>query len=349
MRGLRVLVVGVSVAVACGGDDGVSISTNQDNVCSTIAEVACHNLYQCCSESEIEDYLSVSDPRTEAQCRDDLTKRCERGTAKLADSIKNNRASFDGKIMDACLNSVLAPSGQCASVDSMLPWVDTCADSAWTGKVADGGMCFAKYECASKDSYCSPNQMCTALPTSGMPCSTGLGCATGFYCNGSTCTALVAEGGMCTSTLQCTKPLFCDTSLPTPVCSQLKEGGQTCTSSSSCKSGDCLPGTCSNSPTSTCYTNAQCYGRCQTGNNFCTQDSNCGNGTCSNSPTTLCSSDFNCQNISTGSGSATSGTCQFTNHCVPGTCQGEVVCADAQIVVDYCTSALGALPVPPTN
>src|SRR3569623_640416 len=313
MRGLRVLVVGLTVAVACGGEDGVSISSNQDFVCSSIAEVACHNLYQCCSESEIEDYLSVTDPRTEAQCRDDLTKRCERGTAKLADSIKNTRA-----------------------------------DSAWTGKVADGGMCYARYECASKDSYCSPSQMCTALPTTGLPCLSGL-CATGLYCNGTTCAALVAEGGMCTSTQQCAKSLFCDTSQTTPVCSALKDGGQKCTSSSTCKSDEGLPGTCSNSPTSPCDTDAQCGGRCQSGNNFCTQDSNCGEGTCSNSPTTFCSTDFSCENISTGSGSATSGTCVFTNHCVPGTCQGEIVCADAQIVVDYCTSALGALPVPPTN
>ncbi len=349
MRGLRALVVGLTVAVACGGDDGISISTNQDNVCSTIAEVACHNLYQCCSESEIENYLDVTDPRTEAQCRDDLTKRCERSTAKLADSIKNNRASFDGKVMDTCLQAVLAPNGVCASVDAMLPWIDACADSAWVGKVADGSMCYSRYECASKDSYCSPNQTCTALPTENMACSPSLGCATGLYCNGGTCKTLVAAGGMCTSTSQCAKDLFCDTSQVTPVCSALEDGGQKCTGNATCKSGDCIPGSCSNSPTATCYTDAQCYGRCQNSNAYCTADRDCGTGTCSNSPTTFCSTDVSCQNISNGSGSATSGTCVFTNHCVPGTCQGEVVCADAQLVVDYCTSALGALPVPPTN
>jgi len=344
MRGLRALVVGLTVAVACGGDDGVSISTNKDNVCSTIADVACHNLYQCCSESEIENYLNVSDPRTEAQCRDDLTKRCERGTAKLADSIKNNRASFDGKVMDTCLNAVLAPSGTCASVDAMLPWIDACADSAWVGKVADGSMCYARYECASKDSYCSPGQICTALPTANMPC-TSLGCASGLYCNAGTCKALGGAGAMCTSTSQCMKDLFCDTTQTTPVCTALKDGGQKCTGNTSCKSSQCLPGTCSNS-TSTCYMDSQCFGRCQTGNGFCNVDRDCGNGTCSNSATTLCSSDFTCQGLGSGSAGA---TCVFTNHCVPGTCQGEIVCASAQLVVDYCTSALGALPTPPTN
>ena len=159
------------------------------------------------------------------------------------------------------------------------------------------------------------------------------------------CKPLVAAGGMCTTTSQCMKDLFCDTTQTMPTCTALKDGGQKCSGNASCKSSQCLPGTCSNS-TSTCYTDAQCYGRCQTGNGFCQVDRDCGTGTCSNSPTTFCSTDVTCQGLGSGSAGA---TCVFTNHCVPGTCQGEIVCAQAQLVVDYCTSALGALPTPPTN
>jgi hypothetical protein len=343
MRAYRAVVVCFGLVMACGGDDNsVSINTNQSNVCSTIAEVACHNLYQCCSEGEIETYLRVSDPRTEAQCRDDLTKRCERSTAKLEDALTNKRATFDPKAMNSCLEAIVAPSGTCASVETMLPWVDACMTSAWVGAVSDGSMCRATFECASKDSFCSPGEMCVALPKENQPC-TSQGCASGLYCNGGTCKTLVAQGGMCTSTSQCAKDLFCDTTQSTPTCSALKDGGQVCTGNASCKSADCLPGTCSNS-TSTCYTDANCFARCQTGGSFCTIDSNCGSGTCSNSPTTFCTTDTNCM-----LGSASTGTCVFTNHCVPGTCMGEVVCADQQLVIDYCTSALGALPVPPTN
>jgi hypothetical protein len=149
-----------------------------------------------------------------------------------------------------------------------------------------------------------------------------------------------------TSTNQCAKDLFCDTSLPTPSCSALHAGGEHCTSNASCTSGQCNPGMCSNS-TSTCYTDAQCYGRCMNSGAFCTTDSNCGQGTCSNSPSSFCTSDLNC-NFGSGSGSG-SGTCVFTNHCQTGTCQGDIVCASQQLVVDYCTNAIGALPVPPTN
>ena len=343
MRASGILVIGILI-VACGGDDNsVSISSNKDNFCSQIAEVACHNLYQCCAEGEIENYLNVSDPRTESQCRDDLTKRCERSTAKLNDALDNKRATFDSKAMNDCLNALVAPSGTCATVDSMLPWVDACMTSAFVGAVADGAMCYATFECAGSDSYCSPGQTCTALPTQNMPCSQ-FGCASGLYCAATaTCQPLVAQGGMCTSSSQCAKDLFCDTSQTTPTCTALHDGGQRCTSNQSCKSNQCNPGTCSNS-TSSCYTDAQCYGRCQNGGGFCTQDSNCGEGTCSNSTTTFCTSDLNC-NL----GSAGSGTCVFTNHCQLGTCQGDIVCAAQQLVVDYCTNAIGSLPVPPTN
>jgi hypothetical protein len=131
--------------------------------------------------------------------------------------------------------------------------------------------------------------------------------------------------------------------MASPTCTALHDGGQACTSSATCKSGQCLPGTCSNG-TNTCYRNTDCYGRCMTSGNFCTTDSNCGTGTCSNAPSTFCTSDITCMQ---GSGSA--GTCVFPDHCVTGTCQGDIVCADQELVVDYCSQALGALPKPPTN
>jgi hypothetical protein len=329
------------VVTSCGSDNNLSISANKDNVCSQIADVACHNLYQCCSEGEIEKYLNVTDPESQGQCQDDLTKRCQRDLVKLTDSINNKRATFDSKTMNDCLESIVAPNGVCASVDTMLPWVDACMNSAWVGAVADGGMCYATYECASKDSFCAPNETCTALPGANQPCSPN-GCATGLYCaTGATCQPLVVQNGTCTSTSQCQKDLFCDFSLPTPVCSALHDGGQACTGNATCKSNQCLPGTCSNSA-QTCYASNQCNSRCATGGNFCNIDSDCGEGRCSNSSTTFCTVDGQC-NL----GSASSGTCVFTNHCTPGTCQGEIVCASAQLVVDYCTDALGALPTPP--
>jgi hypothetical protein len=50
---MRIALIAVlGVVVGCG-DDGVSVGTNEDNFCDEIADVVCHNIYQCCTESEI--------------------------------------------------------------------------------------------------------------------------------------------------------------------------------------------------------------------------------------------------------------------------------------------------------
>ena len=95
--------------VACGG--GVSVSTNASNVCSEIAEVACHNVYKCCSEGEIEDFLGVDEPRTEPQCKEDVRRTCERNIAKLDAAIEEKRVRFDSDLMNNCLEAIVAPSG----------------------------------------------------------------------------------------------------------------------------------------------------------------------------------------------------------------------------------------------
>src|SRR4029079_11141538 len=79
----------------CGGDDGgrPSVSTAEDTVCDAVADVACFNMFQCCSEGEIENALGVSDPRTESECRDDVRAICERQKAAIDFSIQHNRVT----------------------------------------------------------------------------------------------------------------------------------------------------------------------------------------------------------------------------------------------------------------
>jgi peptidoglycan-associated lipoprotein len=325
------------VLVACGGKP--DIGTNQGNVCSQIAEVACYDMYRCCSEGEIERFLNVTDPRTEDQCRDDVTRLCERRLGPVSDSIKNNRAKFDGSIMDPCLKALIAPDNACASVDTMLPWAMACMNDAWTGQVADGSMCVYKFDCASMDSYCATNQTCTALPTNNQPCGPQ-GCASGFYCGTGTCHPLLGPGGMCTANVQCMKGLFCDFSATTPTCTMLHGPGERCTGNTSCKSNQCLPGTCAGTGT-TCFSNTNCGSHCSISGASCFQDSNCGAGHCSITTTKTCFLQTDCL--------TTDGTCIFPQQCVPGMCVGDVVCADTHLNVDYCTGALAGLPLPPSS
>jgi hypothetical protein len=327
------------VLASCGGN-GPDIDTTQDNVCDQIAEVACFDMYQCCSEGEIERNLGVSDPRTQAECQSDLATRCKRVIADLDFSIKNKHVKFDAKVMNDCLKEFVAPENTCVTVEAMKPWAAACMTSAWTGTVAAGSGCDFNYECATNN-FCAANRLCTALPTESMPCS-AQGCASGLFCDtaavgGPVCRALLGSGVACTSTNQCQKGLFCDTSAPVGMrtCTALHANGETCIGNFACTSTLCLTGTCSVTGFS-CLTDSACGGRCSNNANIaCTVDSTCGAGTCSIGGTS-CTLPTDC----TMPGSM----CVFPNKCNLGKCMGNV-CADPHLTIDYCTSALTDLPV----
>jgi hypothetical protein len=316
------------LAAGCGGG-GVDVSTNAGNVCREIAEVACNNLYQCCTEGEIENFLNVSEPRTELQCREDITRACERASLTLDDSIAAKRVTFDAERMNACLDSIVAPDDSCGMIVSTLPWKEACMESAFVGTVALGGSCFFAHDCAgAPDNFCAPNQKCTAKPTAGFPC--GSGCASGYFCSAGVCQSRLAAGAPCLSTSQCAQDLFCDTSAsPMPVCAAKQPGGSACTSSLGCASGQCVPGQCMGS-TASCFRDADCGSRCADDGFPCSTSAQCSSGTCSVGGN-ICSSNVSC----TAGGTD---TCVFPVLCLPGDCIGDPICTSQQLAVDYCES-----------
>lgn len=322
--------------VACNDSGRPQPSANKDNVCNQIAQVVCYDLFQCCSEAQIESYLRVSDPRTEGECESDVTRLCEQRTAQVDASVKAGRVTFDGAAMTACLKA-LTVNGDCTSIGAALPWVEACMQPAWIGAVAVGSQCTRSYECAGTGAaYCAANQMCAALPTEGMACANGT-CATGFYCGVGTCHALLPAGATCTSTTQCAKGNYCTTGA-TRQCAALRNAGESCTGNAACASSQCLPGTCAGSST-TCFSSADCTGRCSNNANaFCTLDRDCGNGACSIGGAT-CTGPTQC----VGAGNV----CVFPNTCTLNACMGDVVCAGSQVSADYCTGATAAVPPPP--
>jgi hypothetical protein len=335
---MRVALISVvSLVAACGGG-GVSISTNQDNFCSEIAEVVCHNMYQCCTESEIEDRLSVSDPRTEAQCREDYERICDRTAPDLRDSLKAGRVTFDANRLNACLDAVLAPDDVCSEiVTGEAPWKEPCKDAPWVGTVQTGGSCFFNFDCAgAPDSYCGPDQKCKAKPTAGFPCGTG--CASQYYCaSNGTCAAKLAVNAPCESDYQCDKDLYCDQSAtPEPICTMKGAGGSSCKSDYACLSGDCVPGQCMGT-TQQCFEDSNCSSRCADDGSFCTTAANCALGNCSVTGTSCNGTTSNC----TGG----SDVCVFPVQCLPGDCVGDPVCTASTLTADYCTS-IGNIPSP---
>jgi hypothetical protein len=356
MRLALISVLGI-VAGACG-DDSVNIGSNQDNFCDQMAAVACHDLYQCCTESEIESRLQVSDPRTELQCREDLGRKCERLAPDVRDSIKAGRVTFDAAKLDACLQAVLAPSDRCseiAATPQMIPWIEVCSslNVPWVGTVAVGGACVFQFDCAgAPDTFCGPDLKCKMKPTAGFPCNTFTNpCASAYYCQASTntCAPKLAVGAACLPGTQCDKDLFCDSKgtidTSDDVCAPKGAGGASCTATSSttanaaCISGQCNPGTCTGTAFS-CYSNSQCGGRCSLSNASCTAtypDCNPSGGQCSGNAMS-CTNDTTCAN-------AAAGTCLFTQTCMPTECVGDVVCTSTAVAADYCI-APSALPSP---
>jgi hypothetical protein len=336
---MKSFVIAALMIVGCGGSSDVNIDADEESVCSEIAEVACHNLYQCCAEGEIENFLGVSEPRTENQCRDDVKVLCQRRANTLSFSIEQNRVRFDANIMNACLEALVAPDGQCADVVMSLPWTEACMNSAWIGTVATEGACLFNHDCAGgTDAFCAPSQKCAMRPTAGFPCNTSMPCASNFFCNVGTCAPRVAAGAPCTSSLQCQTGLFCDTSVASPVCTARAPGGAACTSNLGCASNVCVPGTCMGS-TQTCFNDSGCAMRCANNPQItCTTAANCGNGMCSQTGTA-------CNNTTLLCAGGATDVCVFPSQCLAGDCLGEPVCTAATLTVDYCTGALSELPL----
>ncbi len=329
---LYVFVLGL-LAVGCGGG-GVEISASADNVCDEIAEVACHNLYQCCTEGEIEEFLNVSEPRTERQCREDVVRACKRASFTLTDSIKAGRVRFEPERMNTCLDALVAPEGSCGMIASELPWTEACEEFAWVGTVALSGSCSFAHDCAgAPDNFCAPNQKCTAKPTAGFPC--GSGCASAFTCVNGICQPKLAAGAPCLSTSQCQQDLFCDISAPAPVCTARAPGGSPCTSNAGCVSGSCVPGQCMGTSFG-CFRDTDCSARCADDGSPCTTSAQCASGTCSVGGN-FCTSNTNC---TAGGGD----TCVFPVLCLPGDCIGDPICTNQTLTIDYCES-LDELPL----
>jgi hypothetical protein len=338
---LALISVLVLALAACGGNNTVDISTNQDNFCDQIADVICHNLYQCCAESDIEQYLEVSEPRTELQCREDIRRNCDRTAPDVRDSLKAGRITFDPNKLNACLEAILAPEATCSEVVVDLPWKEQCSakNAPWVGTVATDGQCFYTFDCAgAPDSFCGPDQKCHLKPTAGFPCGTG--CASAYYCGtNNICAPRLALGAPCTQfpTGQCGENLFCDnkgtfTVSTDDVCATKGVGGTICTAEDACVSGDCVQGKCQQTNLS-CFNDSQCQSHCaELTNTPCDGPEDCGTGFCTGNPGTSCSSDLTCSNLGFG-------TCNFPRACLPGDCVGDPdVCTSERRTADYCTN-----------
>jgi hypothetical protein len=324
------------MAMSCSQEDeSVSVSVDQDNFCSEIAEVMCHNMFDCCTGLQIEAALGIEISTDEDACRDDMTLVCEKKYADAIYAFGKGTASINPDMADQCLEAILV-GDSCFVVTSAPAYEDKCKDSPIAGKQGPGQECLYDVECRG-DAYCGGDRACHPYPVQGAKCNPGAPgdkvCATGLFCNAdSECQPFRGVGQSCSAGEPCNETLYCnyDTGTGDGECSPKKGGGASCLGDDQCTSNECTPGVCSNGDE--CYADSTCHTTCPGTEVECYGGSMCA-GECETSHQT-CMSDEECD-------FANAEPC-IQDVC-PAMCSGNPVCGDDYAVVDYCAVGLAAI------
>jgi hypothetical protein len=204
-------------AAACGGDDkppptgdpvveGASLEAYADD----LVTLTCEKAAGCCAPIELESLFPLSDPKVtdQASCEQFLGNFGSGTLVSLVQaSINAGRAAWDEATAAACLKKLgdLSCDAYAAVVQ---PFGNAPLDcNPIVGKVADGGVCAAWWECTSgscSGASAESEGKCAPLPVAGEPCSQTL-CAKGLYCDptNETCQPLKADGAACAIDLEC--------------------------------------------------------------------------------------------------------------------------------------------------
>jgi len=325
------LAIGFLGAVACEAQDNPrpDVGVSESNLCSVIADVACYNMFRCCTGAQIEDALGLTQSTTVSECRRDVKLTCEDQLTPVFWSVDRGATVINTAMYENCLEAMTAPKEGCFLHQTDYPWQTLCDQTMFQGVLAVGLQCFYDHEC-QPNHYCGSDAKCRALPTVGQPCPQFL-CATGLFCSWSSgdCEALRAAGAACDTDSECQAGLFCGASGTNYTCQVQKMLGVGCESDWECSTGYCIPGVCANGDP--CYTDSQCGGFCSASGNSCYDDYDC-DRYCQLAGY-YCSSDLDCPDPGD---SCPPNTCE-------GSCNGQPVCGEQYLVVDYCEDTIAAL------
>jgi len=356
-----VVLFALTAVAGCKTEEEVSVSTSAENYCSEIAEVMCHNMFECCTGAQIEEQLGIAITLDEEECKHDMTLRCEDAYATVEYGIKNGHVTVNSAALDLCLEAMLVQD-ECFVVTVDPQFLVACDEEMFVGNVPADSSCVYDVECAD-DAFCDIDQTCQPLLGAGDDCSDGfIPCAEGLFCGPNDdgdiiCQSLRDEGDDCYLGIpMCEEGLYCaeDEDTGEASCRNRRDVGQSCNENEACKSGYCIPGLCAGT-TDACYEDSDCQGECNESGNSCSEDADCG-GECSDSGN-YCDEEYPCA----GTCSETGGYCEDDTDCYGGetdtcdqpecvldtctgaSCEGSSVCADNHVVVDYCELGLGIM------
>lgn len=331
------LTVGLVAAAGCKEEDELAFDSNPtpDNACAEIAEVICHNSFQCCTGEDLEDYFGIELTTSEGDCRHDVELMCESTYAKQLDSLAAGRVTLNTEVLKQCLIDMIAPDDVCFPYEAIEPDAVERCDSVHnmlTGKVAVGNGCIIDEDCVG-EAYCAENQKCKDLLGAGQTCVSDLDCKEVLHCAYNEaavemrCTKDIPMGGDCGDSGDCEEGLFCqqraesaNIDLSYGNCRAPAANGAECKQSAGCASSNCLPGTCGDG--SSCESDAHCTGTCSESETLCATAEDCG-GSCQGGYY----ADYPC------SGSSECGSaCSLSGYsCIDGTDCGLVCVSDTGI------------------
>jgi len=320
----------VELASCTSSDNKPEVSVDLDNYCSQVADVACYNIWNCCTGKQIEDTLGITISVEPDECHRDVELICQDNMATILWAAHKGSVQLVQQNADACLASTLL-AGDCFQHVSDVPWQRFCSDGYWVGTLSVGSECLYNFECQD-GSYCAVDRKCRALPKEGQDCDAGI-CQPGLFCNPSDgerkCRPRRSAGLPCEADDWCADGLYCGfDDMGQGTCYALKALGVECKDSRECQSTFCVPGVCEDG--SQCFEDSDCLGKCSSDGETCWDDLSC-SGYCTQSHN-YCNSDWDCAE---------------NEPCVKQTCErtciGQTVCAKRWTVIDYCTDTTGML------
>lgn len=303
------LSVGLILATACKEEeDELAVSTDltESNVCEEIAEVVCHNPFQCCVGADLEKTYGIEITTTELSCRSDVTLMCQKGYSEAFKSLELGRISLDLGTIEECLKQMLAPNDICfpyEAIDNNATAACNDIEQMIQGLVPTNGDCRFDFDCMG-DAFCAVDKKCKNLPTAGQLCEASTAntdavpCKNGLHCTVATsatttsieyrCATDILAGAGCNAFSMCAEGLYCkdkaeadiirDTDMTvyeimTGTCTPRSANGIACAGSQECQSRNCLPGFCTDGRE--CSNDAQCDGECLTTGDVCSADTPC--------------------------------------------------------------------------
>ena len=274
IKAVVILALAGLVTAGCPTSDSEpKVDLTVQNYCNQVSEVACWNMWNCCTGYEIEEMLGITISVEPRECRRDVKLICEDNLAVILWAAFKGSVRLDEEKATACMQSMLL-AGECFQHVSEVPWERWCDEEHWLGTLQPGNECLYSFECVD-GAYCAADRKCKAFPKRDQECEAYI-CAPGLFCDprDGRCEDQKSSGQECWDDTWCDDGLYCQFDEEGQgTCMGLKSLGVGCKGHYQCESMFCIPGLCHNG--GECFEDSDCLGSCSGSGDYCYDNDDC--------------------------------------------------------------------------